>query len=753
MIENLMKSAVCQVKCGNDNGTGWVVSADQVITARHCVTSAIASNEVVELIFLEPEGPRTVIARVAAHDDELDVAILVPSEKFSEATLPAFSSVPREGAHWVSYGFPNGKSHLGHRLDGRIAQVLAVPRMRVDVDLLVSPDCALSAYAGLSGSPLLVDGKCVGIIRLKVDRTLAAVSIRSMSQFLSQHGVAVVEEKSSTASASQELFAKRTSFQTEFETALKATTGAYMFLEGAHGIGKTTFCAQFVPIDQSLLILGTYSLASMGRGAGPVVRAQPNVFYDWLLTAISNQISGKAERKADLSYPDMVDQAAQLLEAFGEYCAARSVQGVFFIDGINEGQAGDASAMTKLIGLLPSKLPSTVSVVLTAPNHQAVSGTVTSLVSSKNVQVLPRLSDNACADYCRNELQRDRHNVSLVEEICKKSQGHPLYLRYLIEYINEEHTTTLQDFPTLSGSIEQYYETIWAGLLTDTDAVHLLGIMARLRWGIPAKTVLHMLSQPEQAAFVPTMSRIRHLLRGPDTTEIYHSSFTEFLLEKTSEIERIVQRRIATFCLASPTTDYCLLNVVYHMLNGDDDSRREAISTCQQQWIDNCVLLGVEPDVALGDIENALSAAIHLAEGNEAIRLLLLQQRVSFRYDVLFAQSAYLIANALIAVGRPDEALKIAIRFNTLVIDPDDALKIAYSFILRGHAEQAFTILRKLQRHLSEIYGPSTSATLFEFLETRRQLIQIQLYANLNDGHSRGAAVGRILRSGIATLS
>ena len=751
MIENLMKSAVCQIKCGTQFGTGWIIGEQAVITAKHCIDAALDEGESIELFFPGIGEPKTFVAHVSAYDEELDVALLTPSKGLGSEPLQLSAVLPREGSDWVSFGFPQQKAQLGHRITGKVSQVLAQPLLRMDLDLVVDPVGALSAYAGVSGAPLLVDGKCAGLLRLKVDRTLGAISIQAMSHFLADHDIDVEDETTSKDTQGSTLpLAERTSFQTDFEMLLRQAGGQYVFLEGAHGIGKTTFCNEFSPLGSDLLILGTYNLTPRGHGAGPAFRAQPDIFYDWLLTAISTQVSGKADRKTDLKYADMVDQVTRLLAEFSRYCASRSSQGIFFIDGINEGQTADASALARLVALLPVGLPSNITIVLTAPNYHAVSNSVASYVKAKNIISLPRLSDEACLEYCRKQLKDGRNNPSLLDQICQKSQGHPLYLRYLIEYINGTQDISLQEFPTLSGSIEQYYETIWAKLLSDAEAVNLLGLLARLRWGISTDAALRMLSPAEQAVYVPTMSRIRHLLRDRNSTEIYHTSFTDFVCEKTSSLDQIVHRRIAAFCSATSDIDYCVLNLVYHLLRGDDG---KAISACQQQWVDECVVLGVEPDVVLADIELTLSKAIKLAAGIEVIRLLLLQQRVGFRYNVLFTQSAYLIANALISLDRPDEAVKIAVRFNTLVVDADDALNIAYSLIAHGNEEQAFHILRLLHQSLSEAYASESGQTVDQFVTLSRLLIQIHLYAHIADGHPRVGAVAGIARRGYNALT
>ncbi|MDD2469236.1 MAG: hypothetical protein PHI97_35195, partial [Desulfobulbus sp.] len=306
----------------------------------------------------------------------------------------------------------------------------------------------------------------------------------------------------------------------------------------------------------------------------------------------------------------------------------------------------------------------------------------------------------------------------------------------LIEYANSKpEGDTFDDFPTLTGPIEEYYESLWTKLLEDENAIQLLAIMARLRWGIGTSDFLKVLTAAQQTVFIPTAARIRHLLLNTDTTTIYHPSFTEFLISKTSSLETVVQQQLAEFCIKETRVEYCVLNVVFHLLRADDDGRSQAVAICNQDWVDKCVELGVEPDSLLFDVEATVRAAVNFGPAVEAIRLLLLSQRVSFRYNSLFAQSALLIAEALISLGRPREALKHAIRFNSLIVDPEEALQIAFRLIQHTYQVEALELLRLLHQKVVEAYGYFNEKFDLEgFLNLSRLRLKTLLFMRHADG-------------------
>lgn len=738
MIDNLIRAATCRISCGDKSGTGHLVTEHNILTARHCVIPAIEFETPIELIFGGPEGDITLTASIVAHSEELDACILFIPEPLERQPISMNSAIPREGVGWRSFGYPIGKTFIGHRIVGTISHVLNVPKLKMDIDLTVDPSNALSDYRGLSGAAVVCENASRGMIRLKTDWTIGAISLQQLEGFLVENGIQVPNQDTGTDESVEQTnnLANRSEFQEKFEQIISGNPGNFIFLEGAHGIGKTTFCREFEPENHALYSLGTYSLASQGRGPGTIYRAQPEVFFEWLLTAVSTLITGKPSRKEERNYPALVQQSSELLEAFSDHCGSINRHGILFIDGLNEAQAVDSAALVKLIGLLPQSLPQKLTIVLTAPNYNNVAGSLSGRVKTDNLISLPPLSEEASTAYCWQELRENIATPALVARICEKAQGHPLYLRYLIEYANSKpEGDSLDDFPTLTGSIEEYYESLWTKLLEDENAVQLLAIMARLRWGIGTSDLLKVLTAAQQTVFIPTVARIRHLLLNPNTTTIYHSSFTEFLISKTSSLEIVVQQQLAEFCIKETRLEYCVLNVVFHLLHADDAGRSQAVAVCNQDWVDKCVELGVEPDTLLFDVEATVRAAVNLGPAVEAIRLLLLSQRVSFRYNSLFAQSALLIAEALIALGRPREALKHAIRFNSLIVDPDEALQIAFRLIEHNYKNEALELLRLLHQKVVEAYEHFNEKFDLEgFLNLSRLRLKTLLFMRHADG-------------------
>lgn len=268
MLEAKIKDAICRIECGEDTGTGWLVAPDMVMTARHCVLDAIDENMPITLTFNSQETSVGIKTKILDHDEDLDVCLL-SLEKISKfAPIHLSETSPIGGNQFHSYGCPVCKLGIGHRLEGTISQVLDIPKLGMDVEIHIDPSAALTNYQRFSGAALICDGACFGVIRVSVENTIGVISIARMGDFLRTHGV-LPECKSGEETRTQEL-ASREDFTREFDTFVSAQSGGYLFIEGAHGIGKSTFCEEYTPVDSSLEHFDTYSFTSKRDAANAV---------------------------------------------------------------------------------------------------------------------------------------------------------------------------------------------------------------------------------------------------------------------------------------------------------------------------------------------------------------------------------------------------------------------------------------------------------------------------------------------------
>jgi len=754
-----VKQATCQVVGKGELGTGWLISSELVLTAYHCVTSEIEAGENTTIRFRLGAKEIEQSVTPVSFDEDLDVCLLKLDAPIPIAPINIDVKIPREGERWNAFGFPVVKLALGHALNGEIQQVLSERLHGVDLDLSVKPGTHLSRYDGLSGAALMIGTVCCGMLRLNIDNTIGAVSLAKLQPFLAGNGLMPAESDPEKDDAP---IGCRPDFDEHFESGLIKKGGGYLFVDGPHGIGKSTYCRSFTPQSSQIEALGVYALTERGHGLTPAHQAQPEVFFDWVNSLLSSKTTGKPARLLDLSYIQLIERTHEVMHALATRCTKTGKVGVLFIDGINEAATVGGDSLQRFVSLLPPKLPQGLVIVITGAGLDALARGIGSIFQGAERLTLPALKREIQYELCVELLERDKISTGLVDTLCDRAMGHPLYLRYLVDLVNGGVSEgDIAELPAFSGSIQDYYETIWAQLIPDTDAINLLGIIARLRWGIPTPDLASMLTPAESGVFVPTITRIRHLLSRPENTEIYHPSFSEFIVHKTTALHERIHTRLAQFCELPVSGDYGTLNKVFHGLLGDRDTQLQTVQICQQDWVDKSVLLGAEPDVLLTDIDETLALATRIGTATDTVRLLLLSERLTFRYNTLFAQSAELVALALLSLGKTEEALRHVVRNGRLIVDLDEVFSVVNGLTRSGRNEEALILLEKAQHRINSVFeqwqseGSVKTGVLINAVSARLRGFGLALAAGDDPPVSRflSAVVKGIIRNPNSTLS
>jgi hypothetical protein len=738
MLDTEIKLATCRIDCAGDTGTGWLVASDKVLTARHCVVNAIDKSEPISLTFTSQGTSIELKASIIDHDLGFDVCLLSIEKESNISPIPLSENSIISGSQFYSYTYPTEKLSIGHQLEGTISQVFVPPKFGMDVELHINPQAQLESYDGASGAALICEGACLGLLRVSIGNSVGAISIGQIREFLYKNGV-LSEERSKDESRSQEL-ASREDFTQEFDAFITSHSGGYIFIEGAHGIGKSTFCTTYKPVEPSLEHFDTYSFTSNRDENNTVQLAQPQEFLNWLNMQVSMFITQEPGRIVKKDYSDLIKEVEILLVRLGEEYTSRGKIGVLFIDGLDELEKIGGETLKQFIGLLPQQVPNGLTLVLSAPSYTLLAAQLGTRLRNEECLSIPALTDGVTRDFCRRELETVRSTPATIRIITDKAQGHPLYLRYLIDLANSgTDDTGLTALPLINGSIRNYYEALWNQLQNDTEAVNLLAIATRLRWGISIEQFTEILNQAEQTVLVSTITRIKHLLLNAHETTIYHSSFSDFLSKKTELREPDVQLRLAEYCEKNRDNRYGLLNVIHHGLKSKGTKKDHIVSLCDQKWVDDCVTEGNKPDVLLNDVNKVLTSATELGSLVETVRILLLSQRLQFRYNTLFAQSADLTANALISLGKSQETLQHVIRYGRLIISIPNALRVALKLIEASNYSNAIELLNIVETSIDEqfeLFHTKGGMLIPDFLDTydlKLQQLILKSKANRNN--------------------
>lgn len=398
MLESTTKLAVCKIKCGTESGSGWLIKQNIVLTAYHCVESAIDDGKSIELGFNFSESSEDFSAEIIDYDEDLDIALL-SLEKVVDYEPISFSDVrPIEGKEFYSHGWPVVKLEMGHKLKGSIVQVINTLKLGNDIEIQIDSPNSLDDYSGHSGSPLICEGICIGVIRYSIENTIGAISIFRIREFLIKNNI--FEEELIDKGLETPKLAPRADFNKSFDNFLISNKDKYIFLEGAHGIGKSTFCVNYRAQNPSIEHFNTYSFTHNREIINVAHLAQPVEFVNWLNMQVSMLVNGSSGVTLKDEYSQLIRETQNTLQALGQYYSSINKIGVLFIDGLDEVDKQDRELLKKFLGLLPQVIPSSLVIVLSAPSYTQYSALLGNKLSKESCIPLPSLPYEITQQFC-----------------------------------------------------------------------------------------------------------------------------------------------------------------------------------------------------------------------------------------------------------------------------------------------------------------------------------------------------------------
>ncbi|WP_166171836.1 trypsin-like peptidase domain-containing protein [Acinetobacter sp. SA01] len=459
MLESTIKLAVCKIKCGTESGSGWLIKQNIVLTAYHCVENAINDGNPIELEFNFSGSSEDFSAEIIDYDEDLDIALLSLEKVVEYEPIPFRDALPMESKEFYSYGWPVDKLEIGHKLTGSILQILTSLKLGNDIEINIDPSNSLGDYSGHSGAPLICDGICIGIIRYSIENTIGAISIFRIRKFLIKNNI--FEEELIDKGLETPKLASRTEFNESFDNFVISNKGKYIFLEGAHGIGKSTFCMTYKTQNPSIEYFNTYSFTHNRDIINVAHLAQPVEFVNWLNMQVSMLVNGSTGVASKDEYSKLIMQTQNVIQVLGRYYSSIDKIGVLFIDGLDEIEKQDRELLKKFLGLLPQIIPSSLVIILSAPSYRQYSELLGAKLRQESCIALPSLSYETTQRFCVATLAEERCDPEIIKLICDKAEGHPLYLRYLIDLVNNGKSDDIVELPLLEGNILNYYESLW----------------------------------------------------------------------------------------------------------------------------------------------------------------------------------------------------------------------------------------------------------------------------------------------------
>jgi len=708
-----IEQACLRLSCGIEYGSGFFISRTHILTARHVVIDAIEDGEkILAFPAANGSGQSPVSCRLVAEGGEdLDVALLEIAQQNGIFTLPIYAGQVRYNALWETFGYPFAHQISGNRYHGLVNKTnIDKP---YDVELVSEPSDNNVDYRGISGAAMVIENEVLGILTYNIVDGFGALSITRIAEFLESNKIPFrmqanlddlpenLREDLETTVPNRETLAVLDEELTQ--------GGKFYLLQGSPGSGKTMISAAFNFSDNRRVIAGRYFVRLPHDQRALSYRVSPEAFLEWMEDLISQKLTGSVYPRQAESWDQRVKKFQQLLAALDEYYREKNQIGCIIVDGLDDIKAYSEDGLKDFFGLFPEQLPANISFLLSIIRKDSLPPGVQSEIGSDQEIKVAALEIDQCAFHLHEQLKRTEPEISfhLLQLIAEKSQGHPLYLRYLTEQLKnnppEDLLGWIDQLPTIGGDIAKYYERIWlSDFDQDQEKFWIALVVSQLRQPVATNILLQMLPENARMAFTSKFTAIRHLFKVNGKTGIYHSSFALFIEHKSGGLLPSAHDHIALFCNDQRGEHYSITNIVYHLLQG---SRPEpAVGRCDQQWADACAWISVEPELVLGDIARVESFCVDKGDFTGLVRIKLLMQRIRFRYDNVLAANAAAIANVLLAMGNPADALKYIVRYSALLVSDEEALRFLRKFNELGATSEAIRLSRAIRGRYQSMF-------------------------------------------------
>lgn len=189
-LRKTIYASVVPVKCGNERGSGFFISPDVLISARHVVADYVLYNQPV-IIKTDKDVLCDVIS--LGEDGEcIDVVLLKCKDYQQDDYLKLLSDVFNENRLLTIVGYPKEFGGCSELISMSVQDRLGTQKKDYDTMVVRTDSLAFTSYKGFSGSPVLNEkGSAIGIAIKEYHSSLGYVSIKSIVNRLEKNGVEV----------------------------------------------------------------------------------------------------------------------------------------------------------------------------------------------------------------------------------------------------------------------------------------------------------------------------------------------------------------------------------------------------------------------------------------------------------------------------------------------------------------------------------------------------------------------------------
>lgn len=333
-------------------------------------------------------------------------------------------------------------------------------------------------------------------------------------------------------------YVARPSFEQEVLRVLFRDESTYTAIVGTPGSGKSTFITRFTDglRRRGQQIIRYYAFTQVNDPLQHE-RVSAQAFLKSMIEQLCQEFRDLIPDERHYDYSE--SRLNELLILLGSHFRLRGQQLLMIVDGIDHVGRAEIEKTQKLLNVLPKRLPSGV----------------VCLVGTQSVEYLPPVIERQCReallnlplfdiDQTFNFLNRYFNSAACPRDntiytIYKRSEGLPLYLRFISERLSQvpinKYDDLVEKLPSHEGHIDSYYSALWSEFSREPALKKLCGIAARLQFRVQVVDLLRIAGITDTFEGEALFNRMKHLMQTSDAgCRVFHNSFRDFIRTELS---------------------------------------------------------------------------------------------------------------------------------------------------------------------------------------------------------------------------
>lgn len=508
----------------------------------------------------------------------------------------------------------------------------------------------------------------------------------------------------------EDTYIRLTSLHGIIDQAIQRTVSGYIAIIGSPGSGKSTTITQYIKKYENRRnqpVIKYYCFTSL-MDSGSHRRLTRTEFLDSIIQQLqlvsrtfSPDIATNAQAIKSIGYFNsdekrfnlILERLKEFLQKLSLHLEKNDQKLLLVIDGIDHVARAAIEEDTKLLSMLLYPLPRRIICLVGTQSIQYLPIEIQRNCQTNGIIEMPRFNNLQIQQYIRNykELWKlfDSH---LLREIVSVTQGVPLYLRYVMTYLQgaisrSEVSTRLSNMPKFDENIETYYLHLWSSLNSDRTEVRICELLARSPFPIKKGSLVQLLDL-EVEQLIAALSRVEFLLvHDEDGYHIFHESFRAFV---DAELDDLVKRELDEKLFRYLNVEEFEKDLWYRhsfrfaLKIGEYNYLVENANT---EFIEKSVNNGRSKYELINNLRLAIDASRRLGSPQPLARIGALVAHTAVRFD--YHLNSYDLFTCLLAINSVNQAIELLAPEGILEEINDQVADSIVYLAVKGYMEEA----------------------------------------------------------------